>query len=313
MVPPRGWPFFAPSQDDAIEAALDLADVRPGEHLVDLGSGEGHVLVAAARRGAHVTGIECDRALADTARHALARERLEGDVIIADLFDPRLYNGAVPMVSHSSGAAKIPSPFERNGAGTVLFCYLSPAALQRLTPLISRLPATRLVTVDFDVPELVPDATHGPARLYHLPGQPRPTRPEDIGWPAAGTLSIMPPEVNSLTCLEAIHPGGLVAMTVRGGLARHAAVAVGTDEVAHGEPVAVDIRWRERPAGTLAQGAIDIAGIPEPHPVTVLFAEAEQGQWDLTAEGCVDLAARIRSRTLPRPTTARELLDTLGV
>lgn len=310
MAPPRGWPFFAPSQESAIDTALDLAELRPGERLVDLGCGEGHVLVAAARRGARVVGVECDRSLANTAQRALAKARLPGDVVVADLFHPSLYNGTYGEAAPGA-AGTIAWPVEGD-TGTVLFCYLSPAALQHLTPLIRPLPATRLVTVDFDVPDLVPDATHASARLYRLPGRWRRGRSVQPGWPAAGTLSIMPPDVNSLTCLEATHRGGPVDMMIRGGLERHATLAVGTDHTARGRPVAVDIRWRERPAGTLVQGTIQIDGLPS-HQVTALFAEEDQGQWDLTSEGCRDLAARIRRRSLPRPTTAKELLEALGV
>lgn len=311
MGPPRGWPFFARSQERAIEAALDLAELRPGERLVDLGCGKGHVLVAAARRGARVAGIECHRSLAAAARRSLARARQPGEVVVADLFDPALYDGSDDRTLHSGGATARP-PRPGLAAGDVLFCYLSPAALQRLTPLLSRLHGTRLVTVDFGVPDLIPDARKASARLYSLPGRRRGARPTKVGWPSAATLSIMPTDVHSLTCLQALHVGGPVRMRAHGGLTRHATVAVGSDETSRGRPVAVDIRWRERPPGTLAQGAIEIEGLP-PHPVTVLFADQDQGQWDVTDEGHADLSARIRRRALPRPTTARELLDTLGV
>lgn len=301
---PRGWPFFAPSQEEAIAAALDLADVQPGERLADLGCGEGHVLVAAARRGARVLGIECDASLAETAREALAEAGFPetGDVIVGDIFDPSHYQH--PAGDGDGGAEAGPD---------VLFSYLSPASLQRLTPVLANWPGARLVTVDFDVPDLEPDATKGPARLYRLPGRSRPLAgPDGTGWAAAGTLCIMPPEVNSLTCLELVHRGGPVGVTMRGGIARHAALAVGADRAEPGRSVAIDIRWRERPEPTLAQGLIEVEG-HRPHPVTVLFAERDQGQWDLSPDGCADLDTRLRRRSLPRPTTAKELLDALGV
>lgn len=302
---PRGWPFFAPSQEEAIAAALDLADIRPGERLADLGCGEGHVLVAAARRGARVLGIECDASLAETAREALAGAGFTdaGDVIVGDIFDPSHYQH--PASDGDVGGAEA-SP-------DVLFSYLSPASLQRLVPVLANWPGARLVTVDFDVPDLEPDATKGPARLYRLPGRSRPLAgPDGIGWAAAGTLCIMPPEVNSLTCLELVHRGGPVRVTMRGGIARHAALAVGADRAEPGQPVAIDIRWRERPEPTLAQGLIEVES-HRSHPVTVLFAEQDQGQWDLSPDGCADLDTRLRRRSLPRPTTAKELLDALGV
>lgn len=306
---PKGWPFFAPSQEDAITAALDLADVRPGERFVDLGCGEGHVLVEAARRGARVLGIECNAALVETAREALAEAGLPdaGDVIVGDIFDPSAYQHRTGDAGDGDGPRDPATP-------DVLFSYLSPASLQRLTPVLSSWPGARLVTVDFDVPDLEPDDTRGPARLYRLPGRTRQLAadPGSLGWPSAGTLCLMPPGVNSLTSFELVHKGGPVSATLRGGIARHAALAVGADRAEPGQPVAIDIRWRERGEPTLAQGLIEVEG-HRPHPVTVLFAEQDQGQWDLSPDGCADLDTRLRRRSLPRPTTAKELLDALGV
>jgi 16S rRNA A1518/A1519 N6-dimethyltransferase RsmA/KsgA/DIM1 with predicted DNA glycosylase/AP lyase activity len=52
-----GAPFL-PLRKPDIEPMLDLADLKPGQHLLDLGSGDGRLLVAAARRGARATGYE---------------------------------------------------------------------------------------------------------------------------------------------------------------------------------------------------------------------------------------------------------------
>ena len=50
---------WVPSNDIRIRLALELASLQPGETLVDLGCGDGRVLIAAARDfGAHAIGIE---------------------------------------------------------------------------------------------------------------------------------------------------------------------------------------------------------------------------------------------------------------
>ncbi len=299
MTPP-GWPFFAPAEGDAVETALDLAGLRPGEHLVDLGCGDGRVLVAAAQRGAQVTGVECDGDLAAEARRALAVAGVpddRGQVVEADLFDPALFSSGVDRAD-------------------VLFSYLSPATLQQLTPALRSHPrGTRLVAVDFAVPDLVADATEGPAQLYRLPGRWRRALPRKVGWPAdgAGTLCIAAGDVSSLTCLTALHPGGPVRLQLTGDVARHAAVVAGAEEAEAGRPVAVDIRWKPRPVGTLAAGEVRVDGLPV-HPLTVLFTETDatdHGQWNLTDEGCEALAARLADVDQPPPTTASDLLDAL--
>ena len=43
-----------------LERMLDLAGVAPGDHLIDLGCGDGRIAIAAARRGASALGIDID-------------------------------------------------------------------------------------------------------------------------------------------------------------------------------------------------------------------------------------------------------------
>ncbi len=52
-----GAPYL-PARYPDIEAALDLAELKAGETLIDLGSGDGRVLLAAAKRGATAIGYE---------------------------------------------------------------------------------------------------------------------------------------------------------------------------------------------------------------------------------------------------------------
>jgi len=50
---------WVPSRSPRIHRALELAELKPGECLVDMGAGDGRVLIAAAREfGAHTLGIE---------------------------------------------------------------------------------------------------------------------------------------------------------------------------------------------------------------------------------------------------------------
>ena len=46
--------------DALVEAMLDLAGVGPGDQLIDLGCGDGRIVIAAARRGARALGIDID-------------------------------------------------------------------------------------------------------------------------------------------------------------------------------------------------------------------------------------------------------------
>jgi SAM-dependent methyltransferase len=278
-----GWPFFAPAEADSVTAALDLAEVGPGTRFVDLGCGDGQVLVAAARRGAEVLGVEIDESLAQQARDALLAEGLRGEVIVADLLGVDL-------------------------DVQVAFAYLSPATLQRLLPRLRPKRGLRLVTVDFAVPDLVPVCERGPVHLYRMPS--RMSRPRAPGWCSSGTLAVAVPDVESLTCLDARSAGGSVSLEVSSGLRRSATFQVGADEAARGRTVAVDIRWRPLPAGAVRSGTVSLPGLGE-HLVVVAFGDDEEhfGTWELSTEGAAQLASVLRRRGAARPRSPAELLE----
>ncbi len=253
------WPFWAPSDLASVEHALDLAGLGDGETLVDLGCGDGQVLVAAAARGAHVIGVESDPELVGLARRALSAAGLDGEVIEGDLLGLDL-------------------------DADVYFTYLAPATLQRLLPGLAVRRGTRLVTVDFDVPGLDADARDGAARLYRMPGTPS-AKPPDAGWACAGALVVAPPDHQSLTVLDLQHPGGAVSARLAGAAADGGALLTGADEVAPFDHLAVDIRWEPHAAGTLLSGVVDVVGV-DPFPVVAVFdADAEDGCWELSDEG----------------------------
>ncbi|MBC7780257.1 MAG: class I SAM-dependent methyltransferase [Proteobacteria bacterium] len=52
--------IYVPTRLQTVERMLDFAALKPGEVLVDLGSGDGRIVLAAARRGANARGIELD-------------------------------------------------------------------------------------------------------------------------------------------------------------------------------------------------------------------------------------------------------------
>lgn len=59
----RGAPYL-PTLDKQVTAALDLIDLDPGDTLLELGCGDGKVMIAAAQRGLTVVGYELNPVLA---------------------------------------------------------------------------------------------------------------------------------------------------------------------------------------------------------------------------------------------------------
>ena len=258
-----GWPFWAPSDMKAVERALDLAGASSGDHVIDLGCGDGQVLVAAAQRGCRVTGVECDEELVEQSRAALRENKLDGTVVLGDVFE-----------------------FDLSDAD-VIFTYLAPATLQRLVPRIQAADGSRLVTVDFEVPNLEPDDVDANAHLYRLPARQR--RRRKPGWPSDGLLVAVTPDRHSLTCLLVHHPGGPVEVALSPELPEFVTLAVGAETAQHGDEVAVDLRWEELEVGDFVAGSIHVKGLPD-IPVYALVTEDEEGLWEVTAEGVERLA-----------------------
>jgi hypothetical protein len=51
-------PPYLPTMRKQTDAALDLLDLKPGQTMLELGSGDGRVMLAAAKRGWKAVGIE---------------------------------------------------------------------------------------------------------------------------------------------------------------------------------------------------------------------------------------------------------------
>lgn len=92
MEPQRLAPFV-PSPAQIIERMLEAASVKPGEIVVDLGCGDGRILVTAVQKfGAKAVGVELNPKLAKEASEMIARLGLQsharvvrGDIFGADL------------------------------------------------------------------------------------------------------------------------------------------------------------------------------------------------------------------------------------
>jgi len=52
---------WVPTPGDLVEKMLDMAKLTPADTLLDLGSGDGRTVIAAAKRGATASGIETTR------------------------------------------------------------------------------------------------------------------------------------------------------------------------------------------------------------------------------------------------------------
>jgi SAM-dependent methyltransferase len=131
---------FVVTPDHVTRAMLELADVKPRDYVIDLGSGDGRIVIVAAKHfGARGLGVEIVPDLVnrsrDNATKAGVAERAEFRV--QDLFATDL------------------SP------ATVITMYLLPEVNLQLKPRLLKLkPGTRIVSHDWDMgPDWPPDRT----------------------------------------------------------------------------------------------------------------------------------------------------------
>ncbi len=128
---------------------LALAQVKPGEQVWDLGSGDGRLLVVAAREfNAQATGVEIEplRAFLSQVILTLLGLRHQTRVIRANIFEVDLKEADVVTL------------------------YLLPKALVRLAPqLRAQLkPGARIVTLTYPLPNWEPTQTAGEIRVYQI-------------------------------------------------------------------------------------------------------------------------------------------------
>jgi precorrin-6B methylase 2 len=121
---------WVPSPTAMVEALLDLAQVAPEDYVIDLGSGDGRNVIAAAKRGARAHGIEYDAGLVEVARRNAAK------------------NGVTDRATFAK-ADVFESDFSK---ASVIVLFLTPEMNIRLRPkLLSLKPGTRIVANTFGI------------------------------------------------------------------------------------------------------------------------------------------------------------------
>lgn len=84
-----GAPYL-PTLSPQIRAALDLAELKPGQHMIELGCGDGRVMVAALKQGARVTGYELNPVLALIAWLRTRRYKGRAKVVCGNFWNKQL-------------------------------------------------------------------------------------------------------------------------------------------------------------------------------------------------------------------------------
>ena len=128
--------IWVPTPDEVVERMLTMAQVGPNDFHIDLGSGDGKIVIAAAKRGARSLGIEYNPDMVKLATENAQKAGVAGRASFrrADIFQ---------------------TDFSQ---ATVITLYLLPSLNMKLRPQILQMrPGTRVVSHSFTMEDWEPD------------------------------------------------------------------------------------------------------------------------------------------------------------
>jgi cyclopropane fatty-acyl-phospholipid synthase-like methyltransferase len=131
---------FVPTPIEVIDRMLELAEVKKGDVVYDLGSGDGRIVIRAAKKyGVRAVGIEMDSSLLDKARKAA---KAEG---VGHLVEFRNEDALKADISRA----------------TVVTLYMLPWFNEAMKPNFKKMlkPGARIVAHDFGIEGWEPDRT----------------------------------------------------------------------------------------------------------------------------------------------------------
>ena len=129
---------WVPTPDNLVEKMLDMAQVTPQDFVIDLGSGDGRAVIAAARRGVRALGVEYNDKMVELARRRAAEA---GVADKASFVHGDMYEADISQAS-------------------VLILFLLEENLDRLAPnFLAMTPGSRIVVNTFTVSGWSPDQT----------------------------------------------------------------------------------------------------------------------------------------------------------
>jgi len=128
--------MWVPTPQALVDKMLDVAGVTPADFVIDLGSGDGRTVIAAAKRGIKALGIEYDPNLVELSKGNADREGVSGRAtfVKADLFE---------------------SDFSK--ATVITMFLLEDLNLQLRPKLLGLKPGTRIVSNTFEMGDWMPD------------------------------------------------------------------------------------------------------------------------------------------------------------
>jgi tRNA G37 N-methylase Trm5 len=128
--------IFVPTPQPVVEKMLDLAKLKKGETVYDLGCGDGRIVVTAAKRGAKAKGFDIDPKRIAESKENVKKNKVEksAEIVHADIFELDLKEA------------------------DVITLYLLPSLNVKLIPQLDKLrKGVRIVSHSFNMEGVEPD------------------------------------------------------------------------------------------------------------------------------------------------------------
>ena len=134
---PRIVAQYYPTPEIVVDKMLQMSALKPGEKMYDLGSGDGRIVIMAARKyKANAEGVELDDSLVKQSAERIKKLGLEATakIIAGDLLE------------------------QDYSSADVVTIYLLPVAVERMTPILEKQlkKGARVVAHDFQFSKWVP-------------------------------------------------------------------------------------------------------------------------------------------------------------
>jgi hypothetical protein len=139
---------YVPTTRSRVRRLISIAEISPGERLLDLGSGDGRILFAAAKRGAICVGIEINPLLV---WYSALLAKLKGARTVT-IIRTDFWNVNISDID-------------------ILTVYLVPRFIPQLKAKVfaEMKSGSRVITSVYHFPDWVPDKQEGGICLYRVP------------------------------------------------------------------------------------------------------------------------------------------------
>ena len=144
-LPGAGYIEMAETLRPAVERLIDVAGITPGARVLDAATGTGIAAIAAAQRGAQITGVDFADELLQVAREQAAQQNLNAiQFDLADIEDLPYPDGTFDTVISSFGSIFAP---RHAVVGQQLCRVLRPGGTLAFTAWLNEAPNCHLMTI----------------------------------------------------------------------------------------------------------------------------------------------------------------------